>query len=136
LSELVEAHSPFEDAPAWNKVAGVFRRVCLLRAEGRVAEARALEAAEFGPAFADARASDPAPERAVSDFLAGEKRRVGDAIAFAEVVVPLLAARTDAPDPAAAPPLRVRRSAGGPPADLGIADMIDDMLSQERSGRR
>ncbi len=117
----------------------MYRRICFLRFEGRAGEAQVVEATEFAAAAAKAREASTdgvEAESIMKGILAEEKERVAGAIAFAEVLVPMLAKRVPdlAPAPAAPPP----RRAPMPLADesRGIADFIDDMLAQERAGPR
>jgi hypothetical protein len=118
----------------------VYRRICFLRFEGRPAEAQVIEETEFAEAAAKARGSasdELEAESILRGIRAEEEERVAGAIAFAEVLVPMLAKRAPdlAPARAAAPaPRRAPLPATG--ESRGIADFIDDMLAQERAGPR
>jgi phage terminase Nu1 subunit (DNA packaging protein) len=118
----------------------VYRRICFLRSEGLTDEANRIEQTEFAAASAKARES--AESESEADFLmktlfAEEEARVAEAVALAEVLVPLLSRRL----PLLAPPPRDPAAAsvaprGRKPAndeDRGIADFIEEMLAQERA---
>ncbi|HWA08886.1 MAG TPA: hypothetical protein VG838_05395 [Opitutaceae bacterium] len=126
---------------------GIYRRVCLLRAKGEHERAARLESEDFSRAMAEANSSRAESPLPWPELLAAEDRRVADALAFAEVLAPLLAERLAATGFAAAPlavpgdapstrPAPRRPLAGLPPPD--VADLIEGMLEQERSeeGRR
>jgi hypothetical protein len=138
LSALAEALHRFE--PPWIEVGRVYRRICFLRLEGRAGEAQVVEETEFAEAAAKARgtAGDAfEADSILKGIRAEEEERVAGAIAFAEVLVPMLERRVPAlaPAPAAAPaPRRAPPPATG--ESRGIADFIDDMLAQERAGPR
>lgn len=122
--------------------------MCVLRAHGAAAEARELERTELTDALSAARAESP-PAQPESDLLAHESERVAEAQLLAELLAPLLADRlrgaapefaprsTAAPAPAAsrtAPPPTPRVTAPPPPAAApSITDLIDGMLSQDRT---
>jgi hypothetical protein len=99
-----------------------------------------IEETEFAEAAAKARGAS-GDELEADSILRGiraeEEERVAGAIAFAEVLVPMLERRVPALAPAPAPapaPRRAPLPATGEPR--GIADFIDDMLAQERAGPR
>jgi hypothetical protein len=136
LSSLAEALQRF-DAP-WIEVGRIFRRICFLRAEGLTSEALRVEESEFVPAAARARSgagSEFESESILQALLTEEKGRVCDAIAFAEILVPMLAERLAA----TAGPIRAaahvpkKMKAESPAAARDIADFIDDMLRQDKS---
>jgi hypothetical protein len=115
--------------------------MCFLRFEGMGREAQAIEDTEFADAAARARKSSGSEFEAdslMSALLAEERERVAGAVAFAEVLVPMLSrslAGLSPPAGAAPAATRVPRA----PAhgeSRGIADFIDDMLAQERAGPR
>ncbi len=119
----------------------VFRRICFLRTEGSVAEAQFIEQNEFSRLVEEARGSCKSPAEAdliLEALLRREEARVSDAVAFAEVLVPLLAKQLSRLGPASrpaassAPAPRPRQA--GRDDNRGIADFIDDMLAQERTG--
>jgi hypothetical protein len=103
-------------------------------------EAKAMEENEFAEAAARARgaaASESEGDSLLKTLLAEEEARVAEAIAFAEVLVPMLAKRLSFLVPtarAATSPFPARERKPGHDADRGIADFIDDMLTQERTG--
>jgi hypothetical protein len=138
LSVLSEALHRFE--PPWIEVGRVYRRICFLRSEGLAVDAQHVEETEFAQATARARESSVSEFEADSilkSLLAEEEERVAEAVAFAEVLVPMLSKRLSglAPLPPAAPALR-RPRVPAHDETRGIADFIDDMLAQERSGPR
>ena len=119
----------------------MYRRICFLRSEGLSDEAQLIEMTEFAEAAARARESSGSAEEAdtmLKALLSEEQERVASAIAFAEVLEPMLAKRhaesnPPIPRPAAASPARKQRIPGRDES-RGIADFIDDMLAQERTG--
>jgi hypothetical protein len=136
LSALAGVLQQFD--PPWIEVGRIFRRICFLRAEGLAGEAERLELTEFAEAAATARKGSTTEfeaESILQKLLTEEKGRVADAIAFAEILVPMLAERLAAgagPVRAAAhvvkkPRVEVRA------ASRDIADFIDDMLTQDKS---
>lgn len=138
---MAEAHHRFE--PPWIEVGRVYRRICFLRSEGLAGEAQALQENEFAEAEAAARAACASGSEADSRMdalLAEEGARVAQAIAIAEVLVPILAKRLSvllpAPRLSAAPSVAARERKAGHDENRGIADFIDDMLAQERTGTR
>jgi hypothetical protein len=115
--------------------------MCFLRFEGLPDEAQVIEETEFAEATAKARAAAESPTDADSmlkTLLTQEEARVAEAIAFAEVLVPMLAKRLSALLPAARTPsatsFPAREKKPGHDEKRGIADFIDDMLAQERTG--
>ncbi|HEY5228143.1 MAG TPA: hypothetical protein VIJ19_06355 [Opitutaceae bacterium] len=136
MSSLAETLQRFD--PPWIEVGRIFRRICFLRSEGLSAEAHRLEEGDFAAAAARARVgagSEFEAESILQALLTDEKERVCDAIAFAEILVPMLAERLAGkagPVRAAAHvPKKVR--AESPAAARDIADFIDDMLRQDKS---
>ena len=129
-------------APPWIEVGRIYRRICFLRAEGLTGEARVLEETEFAEAASRARglfAPGSGADSLLGELMAQEEERVAAAVAFAEVLVPMLARHM--PVPAAAPAARAAAPAWvplrGAPADTPeIADFIDDMLAQDRLAPR
>jgi hypothetical protein len=120
----------------------VYRRICFLRTEGHVREAQLVMDTEFAEAAARARemaASGSDADSMLETLLAEEELRVAQAVAFAEVLVPMLSARLSALVPAprvSAPPAAPRERKPAQDDNRGIADFIDDMLAQERTGTR
>jgi hypothetical protein len=122
-------------------VGKVHRRICFLRFEGRSAEAQSVNDQEFAAAVAEARKdsnSDAEADVLLRSIEVEDEERVADAIAFAEVLVPMLSERQRVASPAsarAADHPRQRRAALEPAGESrGIADFIDDMLAQDRAG--
>jgi hypothetical protein len=140
LSALAEALHRF-DLP-WIKVGKIYRRICFLRSEGLALDAQHLEETELVEATAQARrcaGSEFEAESILQRLLTEEKERVADAIALAEIIVPMLAERLGSlaslPMARAAPAPRQARPEA-PVEPRGIADFIDDMLTQERRVQR
>jgi hypothetical protein len=139
LSALAEALHRFE--PPWIELGRVYRRICFLRCEGLTTEAQLIEQTEFAEAEARARRAADSEEEAdslVKTLLAEEGARVSEAIAFAEVLVPMLAKRlaslVPVPRLQSSAPAMTRERKPGHDENRGIADFIDDMLAQERTG--
>jgi hypothetical protein len=137
LSALAESLRRFE--PSWIKVGQVHRRICFLRLEGREAEAREIEGNEFAPAVVEARKaaeSDSEADSLLHSLVAEGEERVAEAIAFAEVLMPMLSERLKLQAPSGAPAMSVRQkrpAVRNPDESHGIADFIDEMLAQERA---
>lgn len=143
------ADSPTLPDPAaasshWDDVRRIYRRICILRKQGRDAEATSLEHAEFSRALSAARAASKAGDEE-AQLLAAEAERVSTACLLAEMVAPLIAEqlRAELPVLSGAPlavakmPARLaastpksRPAPAGPPS---ITDLIDGMLSLESS---
>jgi hypothetical protein len=120
------------------------RRICVLREDGEMLDARRVEEGELLPAveaFRKARGEEALPEPALQEIFAIETRRVADAGVLCELLVPRLAARLPTFAVAgainAAPVTRVPSAAvpapGGPPA---IPDLLDAMLAADRASAR
>jgi hypothetical protein len=115
----------------------VYRRICFLRSEGLPDEAQVIQETEFAEAAARARSllsPGSGADSLLRELMAEEEERVAQAVAFAEVLVPMLARRLplrpSAP-PHAGPPEARARAQVGPGAARGVADFIDDMLAQD-----
>lgn len=119
----------------------VYRRVCVLRATGKVDEAAALENEDLARALAAARIATNNSEQEAA-VLADEAERIANATVLAELLAPMLAehlrpetAPAAAPSVAMAPAVPDQPSkATRPPPEKNvpsIADLIDGMLSQE-----
>jgi hypothetical protein len=139
LSALAEALRRFD--PPWIEVGRVYRRICFLRSEGLAREAKLAEDTEFAEAAARARGSSSSEAEALTllrALMTEEEERVSDAMAFAEVLAPMLARRLSDAAPARLPPSAASRAgrAGVPGEARGIADFIDDMLAQDHTGSR
>ena len=142
-----ELPSPLQflsETSQWDDARRIYRRVCMLRATGKIHEAAELENTEFARALAAARiASNNGDEEAA--VLAAEAERVTSACVLAELLAPLLAERlraapvtAAAPETLEAPAIREREKPAAPapvrPTSEkvpSIADLIDGMLSQE-----
>jgi hypothetical protein len=112
-----------------------------LRIQGSAAEAQFIEQNEFSRLVGEARGACKSPAEAdliLETLMKREEARVSDAVAYAEVLVPLLAKQLShlapafRPAAASAPTPRPRQA--GRDDNRGIADFIDDMLAQERTG--
>jgi len=137
LIPLVDNPSTLE--PSWTEVRRIYRRICLLRSEGRRGEAQRIEETELAAASAEARggsAPGPDADARLDAIMAGERERVDSALALAEILAPMLSDRLVAPAPAAgAETARPQRPVSAPSGEArGIADYIDEMLAQERAG--
>ncbi len=97
-----------------------------------------MEFTDLKEAVDAAKASSPDRDEAealLRRLLDEEGERVSEAIAFAEVLIPMLGERPAASQgrgPIQAAAARPHRHAGAEPASRGIADFIDDMLAQDR----
>lgn len=126
----------------------MIRRICLLREDGEMLDAKRVEDAELLPAveaFRKARGEEALPEKALEEIYAIETRRVADAGVLCELLVPRLVARLPGLAMAGAvagavnvaPVSRAAAatvpSPGGPPA---IPDLLDAMLAADRAGAR
>lgn len=148
--ELPATDTPLEEL--LNHLRRTYRRVCLLRATGRHAEALDLEIDDLSLALSAAR-DGGASERATAAAMAEEAERVANAATLAEVLAPLLAEKLRATpalaSSAAAVPAAVssRSSAPAPPppssspapsapakpapaASPSITDLLDGMFAQ------
>jgi len=123
-------------------VGRIYRRVCFLRFEGLGQEASRIEFTELKEAVDAARkacASGLEADSILKSLFEEEGERVAEAMAFAEVLVPMLAdripalqaERTRVPARASVVPRMSREPLGETPS---VADFIDGMLEQERPG--
>jgi hypothetical protein len=118
------------------------RRVCVLRASGKTADAARLERTELAEAWAAQRASGGTTD--VAPLLAAEEARVAEAVILAEMLAPLLASRLAAQEQEAASQStrvaktsRAQRETPTPAAPAPtIADFIEGMLAQDRAPSR
>ncbi|HEX2853791.1 MAG TPA: hypothetical protein VHO24_11175 [Opitutaceae bacterium] len=129
----------------------LYRRVCILGAAGKIGEANTLRVQELEPAIRALRESSTVAEDQIEAMFTAEEERVATAQTLAEILLPLLSEKFSAASlyrPAAAMPAPDSHSsieAGAIPrgesrADRtaspllpGIADFIDEMLTQDRS---
>jgi hypothetical protein len=138
-----------------NPLAGIFRcirRICVLREQGKDADASLLERNDFANAVRDFRLTngpDALPESELQSMFALEERRVADAAVLSELLIPelvksfppipvagaprLTSASPTVPDSSTPPFPRAAAAAGVSPI---IADLLDAMLASERAGRR
>jgi hypothetical protein len=122
---------PEKTGPRDESIARLCRQICLCRTRGQVAEASRLEIALHDQVSAGF------SEDALQEIFISEQKRVIDALMLAEVLGPLLTEQLSA---ATADPARVRAPAARssqrpvtPDKPLGIADLIEGMLRQERN---
>jgi hypothetical protein len=128
---------------AWREATRICRRICVLREQGRQAEAETMMAQEL--AGVRATLSDlgdsSAVEMRMAAIFAREEERVADATVLAELLAPTLCAagavstpsvrsmnEATSSSPRIAPKPLVARGGTG-----DIADFIDEMLAQERA---
>jgi hypothetical protein len=127
----------------WNEVARLCRRVCVLRAQGRLDEAGNLHTQSIGPLIAALQAGrEPtvSVEERLAATMAAESRRVADAALLAELLAPMLGVRAGITTPAspvvgtaaALPDVRDFAPPSTPARPVAsIADFLDEMLAQE-----
>jgi len=122
--------------PPWREVAQQYRQACWHASQGRDAEAKLILEGAFAEALTRANAIAPLPDDQLQSALEAEADRVAMAATWLELVgwdgsphpVTARARERDRPDP--------RRVSHPAPDSLpGIADLIDDMLSQDRAPR-
>ncbi len=134
-------------ASPWSEIRTLYRRVCVLRAQGLAAAADQLASGDLARALASLRTTaHPGSESELRALFAHEENRVADATTLAEILLPLLrdampAVTSAASSPASPPtrpapalPARTPRPAAA--AERGIADFIDEMISLERDPGR
>ncbi|MEO7798695.1 MAG: hypothetical protein ABIY47_13330 [Opitutaceae bacterium] len=141
--------------PLLRELRAVYRRVCILRASGKDEEAEELLAGKVAALLSRAQESPEISEIQIETLLTQEEERVENAHALAEILLPLLTASSvTAKNPrvvpglphavsceefpsASAPAIPFEPSSensNGSAAMLpGIADFIDEMLTQERA---
>ncbi len=129
----------------WDDVRRIYRRICLLREQGKTAEASSLENSEFSRSLAAARAASRSGTEE-AEVLAAEAERVSTACLLAEMVAPLLAeclrdelqgtpvttaARAEAKSTRAVSAASPAPVPDRPTTSPSITDLIDGMLSLE-----
>ena len=140
-SAELPASLPFSSDPSrWENVRRIYRRVCLLRAKGRIEDALELENTELAHALAEARVSELHPDEEALIF-AQETERVANASVLAELLAPLLAEELGAEarlSPAVStssatpvPPRSANVPRPVPSKPPSISDLLDGMLAQE-----
>jgi hypothetical protein len=129
---------PARSAPWRAKVSALYRRICLLRAQGAAAQADRLETVEWPNLLEGLRRATPFTDAELQELLAVEADRIATAEALAELLRPLLLERLPQRTIATAgtvPAARRNQAAGsvGSRGDSqkGIADFIDEMLTGE-----
>lgn len=153
---LSAASSPFPlhstAASRWREVQSVYRRVCVLRSAGKNEEAERLEATTLPQAIGTLRDSSTVTPAQLEGLFAAEEQRVSDARALAEILLPMLlessfvlpvaASRPATTAIAASPASRATVAPASSDEKTlpdnsgtlpGIADFIDEMLSQDRA---
>ena len=133
----------------------LYRRVCVLRSSGKSADAEALFSGQLASAIAQAREVQELSETQLGAIFSAEEDRVDNAQTLAEILLPLLTAAgataalqrnfssqrfsdSDATvngerglDPASE--LAGSQANNTSPMLPGIADFIDEMLTQDRA---
>jgi hypothetical protein len=123
---------PEKTGPRDESIARLCRQICLCRTRGQIAQANRLEAVLRNQVSADF------SEDALQEIFIIEQKRVIDALMLADVLGPLLTehlAATADPARAQAPAARSSPRPVTPDEPLGIADLIEGMLVQERTTR-
>ncbi|HUG09614.1 MAG TPA: hypothetical protein VMM36_01300 [Opitutaceae bacterium] len=126
-------------------ISRLVRRVCLLREQGELAEAREFESTQLADAVRTYREDSGAEgltESQLHEMFSVEGGRAADASALCELLIPRLTAMLPAQAPheqrprrvAAPPPLKREASPEGGSPD--IPELLDAMLAAERTGRR
>lgn len=145
-SELNSPASP----PAWSDVARLCRRVCVLREQGRHADAETLQRQELDPLLEILRTgADPQPtlDARLAATMAEESERVANATVLAELLAPMLGPRTGTGELTASVAALRPTTAHGAPAiaaprgepvrpAASIADFLDEMIAQESTPTR
>ncbi|HVW22261.1 MAG TPA: hypothetical protein VHC86_13695 [Opitutaceae bacterium] len=109
-----------------------------MRLNGRGTEADRLHSGEFSAAVEALRADsadDPDFSSQLEAQLAAEEERAADAVALAEVLLPMLAEPLGRASQPSGRPAPRPAAAAGPRETPGIADFIDEMLAHERAPR-
>jgi hypothetical protein len=130
----------------------LYRRICVLQARGEIAEAARLAIGELPAAVQTLRTAESVDDRELQRIFETEEERVASASVLAELILPSLADRLGGAAPLSASTSRsVHRASETPrpgstaeigalpvrPAVIpGIADFIDEMISQERPSPR
>jgi hypothetical protein len=136
-------------------VRALCRRACVLRALGKFDEAESLSGGQLASAIALAREAQELSDAQLEALFAVEEDRVDTAHALAELLLPLLSAANEAAvlprnfspnrfsasdaraenvlDPGAPSDAAGATSSTSAPMLPGIADFIDEMLTQERA---
>ena len=126
-------------------ISRLVRRVCLLREQGELSEAREFESTQLADAvrtYREASGAEALTESQLHEMFLIEGGRAADASALCELLIPRLTAVLSAPAPheqrprrvAAPPPLKRETSPEGGHPD--ISELLDAMLAAERTGRR
>jgi hypothetical protein len=125
-------------AQPWAEIGRIYRRICVLRLNGRAAEAGRLHDGEFSAAVEAWRAKnadDPDFSAQLEAQLDAEEERAAEAVALAELLLPLLSDQLGRAPAAAVRPAAAPARPAGPRATPGIADFIDEMLAHDRAER-
>src|SRR5207253_349568 len=93
LSTASTVQEKSDELSAWNEVAKMCRRICLLRATGQNAEAARAQSSDLPRALelTGSRAADPAVANRLSALFASAEERIADALVLAELLAPMLA---------------------------------------------
>jgi hypothetical protein len=135
LTSAEISHGVFLPLP-WREAGKIYRRVCLLRSQGRHADAQLVLDADFAGALAVARegaATEQEADAQCHAMVAAEEERVADAVAMVELLAPMLRDRLPPRTATLASPGRSRIPGGLVPiGEPSVADFIEQMLEQER----
>jgi hypothetical protein len=141
----IPIHIPPQAAECgWSEATRIYRRICVARAKGSQIEADEIEATILAPALDSLRneSTDPGDwEARLRQLREGEEARVAEAVTLAELLAPMLAKSLQNPGRSAAripanpvqTPISPVRPAAPRAAPRGIADFIDEMISQNSS---
>jgi hypothetical protein len=144
LNPPESSHQP-ADSDRVAAISRLVRRVCLLREQGELSEARAFENAQLADAvrsFREDSGPEALTESQLHEMFSVEGGRAADASAICELLIPRLTAVLPAHAPheqrprrvAAPPPLK--REASPESGSPEIPELLDAMLAAERTGRR
>ena len=133
------------DADRVAAISRLVRKVCLLREQGDVSGADGIESTQLADAVRSLRedsGGEGLPEVELREIYAVERKRVADADALCELLVPRL--QGFAPSTATSTPtvrstvltVTSSRPASSTEGSPGIPELLDAMLAAERTGRR
>jgi hypothetical protein len=137
-------NSPQAAECGWSEASRIYRRICVARAKGNQIEADEIENTVFAAALVSLRkeTSDLVEwEGRLRRLRETEEARIEEAAALAELLAPMLArnlqpligAAYRAPGSNPPAPISPPRRAAPRAAPRGIADFIDEMISQNSS---
>lgn len=138
----------------WREVQVLYRRICVLGATGKREEADTLRTQQLEPAIKALRESSAVADDQLEAMFAAEEERAATAHMLAEILLPLLSEATTAAAPlrrnfpsqsspsheyassaesVSQPGFEPATGNSASPLLPGIADFIDEMLTQDRS---